>query len=235
LARRNSDPQNAVDLVRDLYGDGAFLDALFHALSDTGILLTQVGEAVWMGSPSEDVPGNVNYRRYRYEQALLERGYGGLIEYSVMHTGFDDYRWSFLAAFKDPAAIADDGRWYRNAAHVDLDVRKRSVETRDGRSPFDYFDGPAMTTWAHPQRASRVVRCRRRTGPVEGCVDGRPVSDDGTVPSSSFLPPIPLLFPSPLTRRLMDTVRDPMHHHHHDERGWNASRASVTTCSMEVH
>eukprot|EP00536_Pseudo-nitzschia_multiseries_P017823 jgi/Psemu1/226619/e_gw1.1848.8.1 len=39
------DPQNAVDFVEALYGDGAFLNSLGNSLTDNGVLLTQVGES----------------------------------------------------------------------------------------------------------------------------------------------------------------------------------------------
>ncbi|OEU19124.1 S-adenosyl-L-methionine-dependent methyltransferase, partial [Fragilariopsis cylindrus CCMP1102] len=38
------DPQNAVDFVEALYGDGPFMNSLYNSLTDNGVLLTQVGE-----------------------------------------------------------------------------------------------------------------------------------------------------------------------------------------------
>ena len=58
-------------------------------------------------------------------------------------------------------------RWYANAAQVDLRVKKRSVQTKSGTSPFHYFDGPTMVSYQVPHRAVEAVFCRRQPTPKE--------------------------------------------------------------------
>jgi hypothetical protein len=78
------DPQNAVDFVEALYGDGVFLGALYNGLTDQGILLTQVGGAIDLADPSETIPGNYHYQRAVYMQGLIDQGFESIVDYNLV-------------------------------------------------------------------------------------------------------------------------------------------------------
>mmetsp|Transcript_73222 Transcript_73222/g.148677 ORF Transcript_73222/g.148677 Transcript_73222/m.148677 type:complete len:925 (+) Transcript_73222:122-2896(+) len=166
------DPQNAVDFVEALYGDGPFMNSLYNSLTDNGVLLTQVGEAVYKGDISEIYPGNFNYQRSRYEQGLKNQGFAVVMTYDEARAGFDGI-WAFYAAFKDNSSRA---RWEMNEAQVDLEIRKRAIrmvdedniEEGEVRSPFDIFDGPTMATYRYPSKHAQAVFCLRDPKPY-GC------------------------------------------------------------------
>ena len=168
------DPQNAVDFVEALYGDGPFMNSLYNSLTDNGVLLTQVGEAVSVGDISETYPGNFNYQRAQYESGLINQGFEVVMQYDEPRAGFDGI-WSFYAAFKDDSIRE---RWLMNEAQIDLEIHKRSIRRtpRDGdeeggemNSLFDVFDGPTMATYRYPSKAAQVIYCLRNPQPY-GCV-----------------------------------------------------------------
>jgi len=167
------DPQNAVDFVEALYGDGSFLNSLYNSLNENGVLLTQVGEALVLGDISETYPGNFNYQRSRYEEGLKNQGFEAIMPYNEPRAGFSG-TWSFYAAFKD---VSSRSRWLMNEAQIDLEIRKRSirmvddVNIEDGEmnNPFEVFDGPTMVTYRYPSKESQVVYCLRDPQPY-GCV-----------------------------------------------------------------
>jgi hypothetical protein len=169
------DPQNAVDFVEALYGDGPFMNSLYNSLTDNGVLLTQVGEAISVGDISETYPGNFNYQRAQYESGLINQGFEVVMQYDEPRAGFDGI-WSFYAAFKDDSIRE---RWLMNEAQIDLEIHKRSIrrtprdEDEEGggemNSLFDVFDGPTMATYRYPSKAAQVIYCLRNPQPY-GCV-----------------------------------------------------------------
>ena len=168
------DPQNAVDFVEALYGDGPFMNSLYNSLTDNGVLLTQVGEAISVGDISETYPGNFNYQRAQYESGLINQGFEVVMQYDEPRAGFDGI-WSFYAAFKDDSIRE---RWLMNEAQIDLEIHKRSIRRtpREGdeeggemNSLFDVFDGPTMATYRYPSKAAQVIYCLRNPQPY-GCV-----------------------------------------------------------------
>lgn len=166
------DPQNAVDFVEALYGDGAFLNSLYNSLTEDGVLLTQVGEAVYVGDISETYPGNFNYQRSMYEKGLKNQGFAVVMNYEEHRAGFGG-TWSFFAAFKNDSSRA---RWQMNEAQLDLEIQKRTIrrveedtiEMGELKGPFDYFDGTTMVTYRNPSRGAQVVYCLRDPSPY-GC------------------------------------------------------------------
>ncbi|MGK3746685.1 MAG: hypothetical protein ACI90V_013548 [Bacillariaceae sp.] len=169
------DPQNAVDFVEALYGDGPFMNSLYNSLTDNGVLLTQVGEAVGDGDISETYPGNYNYQRAQYESGLINQGFEVVMQYDEPRAGFDGI-WSFYAAFKDDSIRE---RWLMNEAQIDLEIHKRSIRRRpregkegeegETNSLFDVFDGPTMATYRYPSKAAQVTYCLRDPQPY-GCI-----------------------------------------------------------------
>ncbi len=157
-----SDPQNVVEFARALYGDNSFLGALYNALTEDGILITQVGNAPERDDPPEQMTADKN--RIIYAKSLTRQGFKSIADYSEDHTGFEE-PWYFYAAFKD---LSTRSYWMASEATINLKIRKRAIRTIDGTSPFDYFDGAMMKKYQLPSQASVDLFCRRQPTPV-GC------------------------------------------------------------------
>jgi hypothetical protein len=148
------------------------LNSLFNSLTEDGVLLTQVGEAVNFGDIAETYPGNYNYQRSMYEKGLKNQGFTVVMNYEEPRAGFNGI-WSFFAAFKNDSSRA---RWHMNEAQLDLEIQKRAVRRVDVdkiasgeiRGLFDYFDGPTMATYRYPSKQAQVVYCMRDPKPY-GC------------------------------------------------------------------
>jgi hypothetical protein len=156
------DPQNVVEFAKALYGDSSFLGALYNALSNDGILVTQVGDAPRRGDGPEHLSKDEN--RVIYSRSLATQGFRSIADYTEDHTGFEE-PWYFYAAFKDVSTRAS---WMANEAELSLKIQKRAIRTIDGASPFDYFDGATMKMYQYPSQASVDIFCRREPTPV-GC------------------------------------------------------------------
>lgn len=81
-----------------------------------------------------------------------------------IHSGFTE-PWLFLAAGKSRKSKSN---WYASEAAVNYKIKQRSVNTKDGESPFLYFDGATMMNYRYPPKASELVFCRIDPLPV-GC------------------------------------------------------------------
>ena len=83
--------------------------------------------------------------------------------YDEIHSGFGD-PWSTLVAFKDSQTRQN---WYRNAAEVELQLRKRILSTKTGGSPLRYFDGATIGSYQVPASAFETIYCRQQDAPTE--------------------------------------------------------------------
>ena len=81
------------------------------------------------------------------------------------HCGFQD-TWSFIIAGKSEDTL--ETHWFSNEAEVNHEMRKRCMLTKDGTSPFHYFDGSTMKEYFYPKKTSEAVFCRRDPMP-ESC------------------------------------------------------------------
>ena len=160
-----SDPQNVVEFAGALYGDKSFLGSLYNALGPDGILISQVGEAPGMTDPSDTHSRDKN--RNTFVETLNELGIESTVEYTEAHCGFD-FPWTFLVSFK---SARTQERWVSSEAQVNLEIQKRSTRRKDGRLPFDYFDGATMVSYQHTGKARATVFCRRDPAP-DGCNGG---------------------------------------------------------------
>jgi len=86
--------------------------------------------------------------------------------YEESHCEFDA-PWSTLIAFKD---VETRKRWYRNPAEVELDLSRRILPMKNGKSPLRYFDGATMQSYQLPPRAFEDTYCRQSDMPKE-CSD----------------------------------------------------------------
>ena len=160
-----SNPQNVVEFAGALYGDKTFLGSLYNALGPDGILISQLGEAPAMSDPSETHSRDKN--RYTFVKTLNELGIKSTVEYTEAHCGFEA-PWTFLVSFKSDET---QERWVSSEAQVNLEIQKRSTRRKDGKLPFDYFDGATMVSYQHPGKARVTVFCRRDPAP-DGCNGG---------------------------------------------------------------
>ena len=74
--------------------------------------------------------------------------------------------WTYVVGLKSHETR---DQWYANAAKIDTEIRKRSVRTKSGASPFRVFDGPTMVSYQVPHRSTERVFCRRQPTPEECC------------------------------------------------------------------
>lgn len=149
------DPQIQKDFVNALYDEGPFLKSIPNALNENGIFISQVGESVSMDDPAEKDTTNIN--RVRLVKSLSRLGFSSIRSYSDnAHSGFS-YPWQFVTAFKNSHTKAD---WLANPSLVDLKIRKRSLVTVDGGSPFNFFDGATMQSFYYPTKPIEIVYCR---------------------------------------------------------------------------
>ena len=75
--------------------------------------------------------------------------------------------WTTLVAFKD---VETRKRWYRSPTEVELDLRRRILPTKDGKSSLRYFDGATMKSYQLPHRTFEDIYCRQQDKP-EDCAD----------------------------------------------------------------
>ena len=72
--------------------------------------------------------------------------------------------WTTLIAFKD---VETRKRWYRSSAEVELDLSRRILPTKDGKTSLHYFDGATMKSYQMPSRAFEDNYCRQQDKPDE--------------------------------------------------------------------
>lgn len=77
--------------------------------------------------------------------------------------------WNYLVVAKSFAARKN---WYQNEAEITLAIQRRSVRTKDGETPFEYFDGATMVGYQNPSKRVETVFCRQNPEPTE-CDDMR--------------------------------------------------------------
>jgi hypothetical protein len=182
----HSDPESEIPFAKALYSNAKFMQSFYDSLSDDGILVMQLGESAVLEDPDE------TYSKYKNRVAvvkLLERvGFESIHAYEEVrdqcwtclsphvflsyllffhlhqsHCGFLS-PWTYIVAFK---SYSTRKRWYANAAEIEVAIRKRSLRTKSGKTPFRVFDGPTMVSYQVPPRAMETVFCRREPMPEE--------------------------------------------------------------------
>ena len=151
---KNRDPSSAVEFSDILYDNAAFVRALSNALTDSGIIIAQVGE-----QDQQDDPG-MEYSRRNNEHAFVEHlynnGFAVTKDYAESHGRFMA-PWRFIINFKDRETLV---KWYANDAEVDIQISKQLLRTKSGNIPLQFFDGGTMQTYQQPDRPSQNVYCR---------------------------------------------------------------------------
>ena len=158
-----SDAWNVIEFTGGLYSDKTFLGSLYNALGPDGILISQGGQAPVMTNPS-DTHSRRDKNRNTFVETLNELGIESTVEYTEAHCVFE-FSWTFLVSFR---SAETQERWGLSEAQVNLEIQKRSTRRKDGKLPFDYFDGATMVSYQHPGKARATVFCRRDPAP-DGC------------------------------------------------------------------
>ena len=98
--------------------------------------------------------------------SLLLYYYQSIHIYEESHCQFGA-PWTTLIAFKDAETRK---RWYRSPAEVELDLSRRILPTKDGKSSLRYFDGATLKGYQLPHRAFEDTYCLQQDKSEE-CAD----------------------------------------------------------------
>ncbi|KAL3783079.1 hypothetical protein ACHAW5_002124 [Stephanodiscus triporus] len=156
------DPNDDIEFAAKLYTNKDLIQSLYHGLTLVGILVVQVGESPFgHGSPADETGPFAN--RAVMKETLEEVGFKSIHPYEEAHCGFAA-PWSMLVAFKN---IRTNDNWYRNAPEVELQLQKRILPSKSGKSPLRYFDGPSMRSYLSLPIAFETVYCRQVDPPKD--------------------------------------------------------------------
>jgi hypothetical protein len=155
------DPESEIPFARALYDNDSFMSALFNALSESGILMMQLGEAADVQEPPESLTKARNRATIRH---LLARvGFESLHVYEEPHAGFGG-PWTYMVAMK---SYSSRKLWFANEAQVQLEIQKRIGQSKSGELPLKYFDGPTMVEYQIPNSVWEKVFCLQDPPPEE--------------------------------------------------------------------
>lgn len=166
-----SDPNSHSEFCDYLYLNINFSLALWSSLNENGVLVAQIGSADDGSEPTDQELGpqvlRTVYGEETFIRHLTAHGFGSVEIYEEDHGGYMD-SWQYFVAFKD---IETRKLWHSNQAMIDLELQRRAMETRDGRTPFRYFDGASMMSYQFPSHLSQTSDCRMLPVPAF-CVNG---------------------------------------------------------------
>lgn len=155
-----SDPSSIVEFSDILYNNLDFATSIYNALTPKGILTIQIGEADEVGELPDSIM--INDQVLSLVNHLGEVGFQSVVWYSEeMHGRFSE-PWAYVSVFKDFSTRAD---WFTNEAKVNLKMRRRSVPTITGESPFRVFDGATMMSYKFAHTVEEVMFCSREPQP----------------------------------------------------------------------
>lgn len=133
-----------------------FVGAIFNALTDDGVFVSQIGEDEDMRDYPEDILSEKSFIRQ-----LIKHGFQSIRDYSEGKAGLGGV-WSFRVAFKSTDSKT---LWYQNQVEIDCRLKHRAMKTKDGNDPFRIFDGATMMTYQYPSRTNENVFCRSEPTP----------------------------------------------------------------------
>jgi len=155
------DPNDDHPFAKVLYTDDGYISSLYGALTDDGILVVQVGEAAEIDDAADE---NGSFENRSTMIKMLDAiGFKSIHIYEESHCEFGA-PWTTLIAFKD---VETRKRWYRSPAAVELDLSRRILPTKDGKTSLRYFDGATMKSYQMPSRAFEDNYCRQQDKPEE--------------------------------------------------------------------
>lgn len=154
------------------------MHALTNVLGEDGIFVMQVGSADEIDEPPEQFFPHDNFSSFL--TLLQAAGFESILDYDEAHVRFGN-SWSFLIAMKDSDTRAN---WFINEAEMELEIYRRTVKTKNGKSPIVFFDGASMM---HYQFPSRIVETTWCLGHEEECADGHGFDPEvSNIPVSSL-------------------------------------------------
>jgi len=175
------DPNDSVEFAELLYTSDSYIQSLHDALTDDGILVVQVGESPEVNSPPDETGAFAN--RSEMMKKLDGIGFKSIHIYEESHAGFLA-PWSIIVAFKD---VTTRERWYRSSAEIELDLSRRILPTKEGKTSLRYFDGATMQSYQVPGKHFETLYCRQGERPRE-CNNKSHHEINATISSSAYNP-----------------------------------------------
>jgi hypothetical protein len=187
LLCQNRDPESIMELSDALYGDANLIvDAFTRALGDQGVLVTHMGAADMLNDdaavplrPKSDDDDRVPHG---FINGLVKAGFESIFVYTESPRGRvrkQQPPWTFVVALQDANTRA---RWFRNEAHIQLDLHQRTTTTTRWLSlednnnevlPFRFFDGATFMAYQFPNRLAEETWCRNNNNNNAGkCENG---------------------------------------------------------------
>ena len=132
---------------------------LVKSLTDVGVAVFHVSNDRLADLPVTKHNGSRASRHEEYQgnfvMALEEAGFEAFKDYKEMQPGFPEPR-TYVLAFKDSDYVHN---WFSNEAQVSQQIRSRSVETKNGKSAFLFFDGSKMTSYSKFSMIETDISC----------------------------------------------------------------------------
>jgi hypothetical protein len=134
---------------------------LFNGLTQSGLLVVQVGEVPTSKSPPDELGSFKN--RASMLQQLEHVGFMSIHIYEEGHSGFMA-PWATLIAFKDEATR---NNWYRTSAEVDVEIKKRIRKSVSKKHLLKNFDGATMMGYQLVPKVFETLYCKQENIPAE--------------------------------------------------------------------
>ena len=175
-----SDPEST-EFSDMLYLNNDFSDSLANAMTEGGVLVAQMGMTEELRNPGPHLTRKRSEKLFK-ENLFKAGGFTSIETYEEAHGGFMT-PWTFIIAFKDLL----DSNWMLGEASIDLELRRRAVDTNDGSAlPFRFFDGATMMGYQFASRVRQEVFCRAEPTPTF-CELGHGFEPDrANIPVSAF-------------------------------------------------
>eukprot|EP00934_Nitzschia_sp_Nitz4_P009237 Nitzschia sp. Nitz4//scaffold196_size54656//39781//42046//NITZ4_006645-RA/size54656-augustus-gene-0.43-mRNA-1//-1//CDS//3329540444//9227//frame0 len=155
-----------LDIVKDMADTAEILQGTQRVMSENAVMVATTGESPTLNTHRNDVAGP-------FIDALEQAGFQSIRDYEEGHIGFGGSAWRYTIAFK---SLQQREAWFHNEAELNLEIRRRAMKTKDGKSPFRVFDSAIQHTIMYPTISSALVHCRRIGG--EECLDEKDVSSE---------------------------------------------------------
>ena len=154
---------------RNLSIDSVLAGFFFDILSDSGILVVQLGRDYSFLSVTPllvDILAKVGFQSIVFYQGSGGR-FGG--------------PWGFAVVMKDWDTRSN---WFRSSAEVDLQIHRRTLRTTKSAFPFHFFDGASMMKYQAPSRKLESAWCQIYP---QNCLDGHGYNPElENIPASAF-------------------------------------------------
>ncbi len=174
------DPQDNVPFAKILYTDEVFVESLYDALSDDGVMVFQLGGAPYGSDPPDEHTWSA--RRKDLIKLLEDVGFVDLRIYQDANCGFSD-AWVFLIASKSEMSRS---QWFMSAADLEVEKHWRLLRTNNGIPALQYFDSGVMSNYRYPHKAFESIYCASSPTPKSCFSSNRFRDKQPDVPLSDF-------------------------------------------------